>query len=231
MNQIALEDYIIDFAYHTNIDIAQEGIFFDDKNPNIKYNETNTSAMNEIQYKKAIGKYPSAKYADELIKEFDKVSVGFVKHGEKYMNMALSELKQMLNYVKQNNDKYMQAFEDDNKEVGRNIIDGFRKTTTKIREVNQQYNRGDYIFKGERVETPENLRKKMYGFFKEFAEIYKECVINQSKQYVDDYAKKSAVKRVFTKKKLTYNYLSKVYLWHEAVLYCEDVFNLIFEAR
>ena len=145
--------------------------------------------------------------------------------------MALSELKQMLNYVKQNNDKYMQAFEDDNKEVGRNIIVGFRKTIPQIREINHQYNRGDYIFKGERVETPENLRKKMYAFFKEFAEIYKECVINQSKRYVDDYAKKSAVKKIFTKKKLTYNYNSKVYLWSEAVLYCEDVFNLIFGAR
>lgn len=74
MNRIALEKYLID--------IAQEGIFFDDKNPEVKFETDPSNIMDRMKYEKLDFEYPGPKFVERTLENFEYVTTGFIKTGK-----------------------------------------------------------------------------------------------------------------------------------------------------
>src|SRR5699024_2660995 len=124
MNRIALEKYLID--------IAQEGIFFDDKNPEVKFETDPSNIMARMKYEKLDFEYPDPKFVERTLENYEYVTTGFVKTVEMYINAMLKNLKNMLKFIKRNNYIFQQATDDKNTKTQIRILDDLKEVTSEI---------------------------------------------------------------------------------------------------
>lgn len=219
MNHIALEKYLID--------IAQESIFFDDKNPEVKFETDPSNIMDRMKYEKLDFEYPGPKFVERTLENFEYVTTGFIKTGEMHINAMLKDLKNMLKFIKRNNYIFQQATDDKNTKTQIRILDDLKEVTSEITATSSLVSSGISIFSGELVKTPPVLYNKLKEFFTEFAKIYKECIINKGNQYVKLYGSKSTMKKIFNRVELTKKYQNKSFLWNAGTEYCNLVLLIL----
>lgn len=202
---------------------AMEGIFTDDKNPDIKTEDNSNKSRSIVYYKNKGVSVIGPDWVNVYLKYWGHTTEPFLKSGKKFVTDCVNEIVAGEKYVNQHRKEFIDAFNAKNFEVCDNISAGMRKVFSIAIATSQQENRGARAFGGPVVEMPESLKNALKPELTKFAKIYRETGVNLEKKKIIDVHAKSGIKRLFNYKKYVKQYNAETYLDYELFLYCKDL--------
>lgn len=227
-NQIIMES---DHNLELEMEPATEGVFFDDKNPDIKTEDNRTKSFSLVYYKNKGMQVIGPDWVNVYLNSWGRTTEPFVKSGKKFVTDCVNAIAEGEKFVNANNKKFIDAYNSKNDEVCNNIVQGMRKIFSTSRAACQQENRGGKVFSGPITEMPESLKNSLKPELTKYAKIYRDTGINLEKKKIIDVRSKSAIKRLFNYKKYVKQYNIETYLPYELYLYCKDLHIIIDSAH
>ena len=214
-----------------NMSIANEGIFFHNKNPKIgRADGPLDSGFEYLTYKSMKYPVPRVDWAKYAIEKITHCPEEFLTEGISDIKKFIVELNTAKQFVDANYDNWVNAVKNRDKYTLNNLADDLRNCFPELIMNNAKTNKsierngnGD-IYGGKMVTIPENKKKEIYQLLTILGKIFRDAVIDDVKTFLVSIYTRSKISYLTTSKEtLKERYNSNNYLKNEFILFCKDV--------
>ena len=164
---------------------------------------------------------PGPRWAEVFIESHPKTTEGFKRSGLQFLTKVISEVANAEQFVKSNSAKYREAVATKNTEVMTNLADGLRNCFPTLLDFTHSSNRGNKNFGGQVIEMDDAFKKKLLDLLNKFQRVYRDIAILLAKNYIEEHAAKSTLKKIFRHTLTAHQ--NNSYLEKELYLYCSDI--------
>ena len=215
--------------------IANEGIFFHNKNPKIgRADGPLDSGFEYLTYKSMKYPVPRVDWAKYAIEKITYCPEEFLTRGISDIKKFIAELNTAKQFVDANYDNWVNAVKNRDESTLNNLADDLRDCFPGLRMNNMKTNisiersGNGNIYGGKMVTIPENKKKEIYQILAILGKMFRDAVMEDAKSSLVSIYTRSKISYLKTSKetlKERYNYNN--YLKNEFILYCKDVIYLM----